>query len=249
MKPEGLAERLTLGCRILAEQEIIDGYGHLSARLPGHEGLFMINRHMSPALVEPDCFIVMDVDGHVVSGDGHPNNEWPIHARIYAARPDVGCVLHSHNKISRIFSLSPHKLRGMLTSSAPDWQGGLPVYRGAGLIMNKELGDALASVLANNSAALLRGHGDVIVDRAIDGTVMKAVTLKINAEVYHGVLQQGGDADLWNDEELGQWRTGREQTAAVVQNNALPNRAYEYYEARVNGRLARLLHPELGSGG
>src|SRR4051812_8873217 len=87
MKPDALAERLTLGCRILAEQEIIDGFGHLSARMPGEDELFMINRHMSPALVEPDCFIVMDVDGNVVSGDGHPNNEWPIHARIYAARP------------------------------------------------------------------------------------------------------------------------------------------------------------------
>jgi len=102
-----LAERLTAGCRILAEQQIIDAYGHISARLPGADDRFVISRGMSPALVKPKDFIVLDLDGKVVEGNGQPNAEWPIHARIYHARPDVGSVLHSHSPLSRIFSLSP----------------------------------------------------------------------------------------------------------------------------------------------
>jgi hypothetical protein len=44
-----LAQELAMGCRILAEQEIIDAYGHLSARYPGRDDVFVINRGMSPA--------------------------------------------------------------------------------------------------------------------------------------------------------------------------------------------------------
>src|SRR5579862_4560272 len=133
-----LAQQLTVGCRILAEQDIVDAYGHLSARVPGNNDRFLINRGMSPALVEPEDFIVMDMTGKVVGGEGHPNVEWPIHACIYRARPDVNSVLHSHQRLSRIFSLSAQKLRGLLISSVPEWQNGVPVYRGAGLITSNE---------------------------------------------------------------------------------------------------------------
>src|SRR5579885_3375249 len=107
MDISALAEQLTLGCRVLAEQDIIDAYGHLSARVPDSPDLFVINRGMSPALVSPDDFVVMDFDGNVVEGKGFPNQEWPIHACILKARPDVGAVLHSHSMLSRLFSLSP----------------------------------------------------------------------------------------------------------------------------------------------
>src|SRR5947209_6684759 len=63
------AEELTLRCRILAEQDIIDAYGHLSARVPGRDDRFMISRQMAPALVTPEDFIVMTVDGEVVQSE------------------------------------------------------------------------------------------------------------------------------------------------------------------------------------
>jgi L-ribulose-5-phosphate 4-epimerase len=239
-----LAERLTVGCRILAEQEIIDAYGHLSARIPGDPDLFMMNRGMSPALVEPEDFIVMNLEGKVVSGKGFPNQEWPIHACIYRSRADVGSVLHSHSRLSRIFSLSQHKLRGLLTSSAPEWQGGLPVYREAGLITSYERGEALVQVLGDESAALLRGHGDVVVAGDPTATVMKAVTLKSNADVLHEAISHGGEIDLWTEEELPAWGVRRHASVPAEAHDSMSNRAWDYYEARINGRLDRLLHPK-----
>ena len=66
---------LTLGCRILTDQSILDAYGHLSARLSDRPDQFMISRGMSPALVEPEDFIVLDLDGKMMAGSGHPNAE------------------------------------------------------------------------------------------------------------------------------------------------------------------------------
>lgn len=236
-----LAERLTIGCRILAEQDIVDAYGHLSARLPGDERLFLMNRGMSPALVKPEDFIVLDWEGKVVRGNGYLNAEWPIHACIYRARPDVGSVLHSHQRLSRIFSLSRHKLRGLLMSAAPEWQEGLPIYRGAGLVNSVERGDALARALGSGSAALLRGHGDAVAAASVVETVLKAVNLKANADILHELISHGGEIELWNPEELATWAGPMHGNLSREAASALASKAWDYYEARINGRLAGLL--------
>ena len=237
-----LAAELTLGCRILAEQEIIDAFGHLSLRLPGQPDLYMINRGMSPSLVRPEDFIVCDLAGLVVDGDGHPNGEWPIHSGIFAARPDVQCVLHSHSRMSRIFSLSTQKLRGLLTSSAPEWQGGLPLYRAPGLITSLEKGRALAQTLGSHSAALLRGHGDVVVGASVRATVLKAISLKQNADVLHEVLSHSPTIELWSDEDLAAWGNPAPASVSDEAIAAKKNKAWDYYAARVDGTLGRLLH-------
>lgn len=237
-----LTTELTLGCRILAEQEIVDAYGQISARLPGRDALFVINRGISPALVMAEDFIVCDLAGKIVWGEGQANSEWPIHASIYRVRPDVNCVLHSHSRLSRIFSLSRQKLRGLLTSSGPEWQEGLPVYRSGGLITSLERGDKLALVLGKSSAALLRGHGDVIATNGIKRTVMKAIVLKQNADVLHEVLSHGGEPELWSAEDLAAWANTRIKGLSKENAEALAARAWDYYAARVDGRLNRLLH-------
>lgn len=241
MQVEELATRLTTGCRILAEQDIVDAFGHLSARVPGNDELFLMNRGISPALVRSEDFIVLDWDGKVVHGDGLPNAEWPIHACIYRARPDVGSVLHSHQRLSRIFSLSQHKLRGLLMSNVPEWHEGLPVYGGAGLINSVERGDTLARTLGAGSAALLRGHGDVIATAEVARTVLKAINLKENADVLHELLTQGEQPDLWSPEEVAAWGAPMHVNVSREAAALLATKAWDYYEARVNGRLAALL--------
>lgn len=238
------ADRLTKGCRILAEQDIIDAYGHLSARLPGEPNLFVINRAMSPALVVPEDFIVMDLDGKVVEGKGFPNQEWPIHACIYRGRANVGSVLHSHSTWSRVWSLSPVKLRGVLMGQAHDWNDGLPVYRDPGLIRTVDRGERVVETLGAGSAMLLRGHGDVVADADVARTVMRSITLKQNAEALHLVLAHGGAPDYWSAEDAKVWVEPMGPNVSREVAGQLAARALDYYEARIDGRLARLLHPE-----
>ena len=238
---DSLVERLAVGCRILTEQEIIDAYGHLSARVPGSTDRFVINRAMSPALATQEDFVVMTLDGQVVEGNGFPNQEWPIHACVYRARPDVASVLHSHSRLSRVFSLSPVKLRGVVMGEVLEWKDGLPIYRSGGLIRNVERGDRIAELLGQGTAMLLRGHGDVVVGRDVVAAVMRAVRLKQNAEVLHDVLAHG-EPDYWSAEDAAGWGEPMQQAASPEAMAALANRIWEYYEARVNGRLRTLLN-------
>lgn len=246
MQVDDTIQQLVNGCRVLAEQDIIDAYGHLSARVPGRDDVFLISRAMSPALVSPQDWVVMDFEGKVVQGNGFPNQEWPIHACVYQARPDVGSVLHSHCTWSRVWSLSPVKLRGVLMGQAHEWNGGLAVYRDAGLIRDKQRGEKMVSLLGKSTAMLLRGHGDVVCDRDVTSTVMRSVTLKQNAEVLHHVLALG-TPDYWSLQEAEGWAEPIQQGRSPEHNAALRARLFDYYLARIDGRLAKLIHPEVGS--
>ncbi len=240
-----VAAQLTLGCRVLAEQNIIDAYGHLSARAPDREGCFVISRAMSPALVTEADFVVMDFDGNVVEGEGFPNQEWPIHACVYRARPDVGSVLHSHSFWSRVFGLSPVKLRGVLMQQAAEWNEPLPIYRDAGLIRNVERGNKVVELLGKGSAMLLKGHGDVVADRDVVATCMRSLALRDNAQVLSTVLSHGhGEPDYWTEQDAAGWKEPMQGTTTGAHLAALQNRLFEYYEARVNGRLRKLLNGE-----
>src|SRR5712691_12963166 len=72
-----------------------NAFGHASVRIPGTNTFLMPTRR-SPGLAEASTLLVLDTEGRVLSGDGEPNSEFWIHARVYAARADVGGVVHAH---------------------------------------------------------------------------------------------------------------------------------------------------------
>ena len=124
-----------------------------------------------------------------------------------------------------------------------EWKDGLPIYRSGGLIRNVERGDRVAALLGQGTAMLLRGHGDVVVGRDVVATVMRAVRLKQNAEVLQDVLAHGAP-DYWSPEDAAGWAEPMQQAASPEAMAALANRIWDYYEARVDGRLRKLLHQD-----
>ena len=108
----GLREELVQACQVLyAVKAAGDGLGgHLSARLDGQR-ILIKPRPVSWRKLKPEDLIVIDFEGKRVDGpaDGSLDGrsairEWPIHARIYAARPDVRCVLHAHPRASTLMA-------------------------------------------------------------------------------------------------------------------------------------------------
>ena len=90
-----LRRDVALANRIIERFGLSNAFGHVSARIPGTQ-TFLVPTRRSPGLAEPDTLLVVDTDGNVTSGEGEANSEVWIHARIYAARADVGAVVHTH---------------------------------------------------------------------------------------------------------------------------------------------------------
>src|SRR6266542_3187615 len=96
--------------RFLYRRGFIEGFGHLSVRLPGSDR-FMLTRHSLGANATADDFVVFDLDGRKVDGKGDAPGEYPIHLEILRARPDVASVIHYHGMYSTAFTTSDQTLR------------------------------------------------------------------------------------------------------------------------------------------
>ena len=181
-----LREGLVQACRVLyAVKAAGDGLGgHLSARLD--EELILIKpRPVSWWRLKPEDLIVIDFNGKRVDGPASEHSavrEWPIHAQIYRARPDVGCVLHAHPVASTLMATLNIEVEP-LDQDCAAFVGKLPVLdNGAVSISTPELGDAVARALGKIGALLLKNHGSIVTGRDIAGVCVTAHRLEKVAE-------------------------------------------------------------------
>src|SRR6267142_811154 len=92
-----LLEDLVAANRILADQGVVDGYGHVSVRHPTNPDHFYISRWLAPDLVTESDIVELDLDCVPVTGDKRRlYSERFIHSEIYKGRPDVKSVVHTH---------------------------------------------------------------------------------------------------------------------------------------------------------
>ena len=194
-----LLDDLVAGNRILADQGVVDGFGHLSARHDKRPARFLLARSMAPGLVTLGDIMEFDLDGNPVDAKGRsPYLERFIHSEIYRARPDVGSVAHSHAASVIPFSVTKVPLRPIF-HMASFLGTGAPVFEirdVAGpesdmLIRNPELGRALAAKLGKASVGLLRGHGFVAVGATVKTAVMHAIYTPTNAQAEAEALRLG----------------------------------------------------------
>lgn len=180
--PHTLKSTLVTAIRLLAAEGLMDMNGHLSARLSGTNHLLINSRRAGRSTVGPEDIVTVDLDGRPAGGDGEPPIETPIHTRIYAARPDVRCVAHLHPAVATAFTVADRPLVPVFQLGAIFPTQGLPVYDDPDLIRTNEDADAVARVLGSGRAALLRGHGAVVVADDIETCFTTAIWLEENAK-------------------------------------------------------------------
>ena len=229
--PSELRRDLVLANRIAHATGLVTVFGHVSARLPGSDS-FLIPTRSSPALASPERLLLMDLEGAVLEGEGTPNSEFWIHARIYAARPDVGAVAHVHPPGCVVLSQLGETVRPLHNSAAA--LGAVPVYEPVGLIRSRELGDRVAGVLGSSRAMLLRGHGANAVAADVRQAAVLACFLEEGAQLQMRALAAAG-----GDPSRLRFYDPLEQRLVAGQIDAAGPlaRVWEYYSAVASGEL------------
>ena len=102
-----LLQELVVANRILANEGVVDAWGHISVRNPDNPNHYFLSRSRSPELVEPEDIMQFTLDGKVVGDDKRPPYlERFIHAAILDARPDVLAVVHAHAEDTLPFGIA-----------------------------------------------------------------------------------------------------------------------------------------------
>ena len=220
-----LRQDVAVANRILERVGLSNAFGHASARIPGTD-TFLIPTRRSPGLAEAARLLVIDTDGRVHSGDGEPNSEFWIHARVYAARPEVGGVVHAHPPACVCLTQigEPHRV---VHNQGGIFAGGVPEYTRVGLIRTRELGELLAATLGGGSAVMMRGHGITTAFPDVRAATVAACYLEESAALQLRMLAAaGGDASRLRAYTREEAEGLRDQVTGNV-----AKRAWEYFAA------------------
>jgi len=176
-------------CRILGEQKLVEGFGHVSARLPDSES-FLLTPRISLALVGETDLLTLNLDGKVVEGHHPAPFEAWLHTAIMKSKPSVNAITRIHARVANMFSVTERKLEPVHNHGS-FFAGGVPVFKRPDLISTAELGVQMTQELGDDPAILLRGNGQVTVGRTIPEAVMMAIYLEEAAVMLYGALQIG----------------------------------------------------------
>ncbi len=222
---------LAAAYRILAEHNVIDAYGHVSIRSAANPNRYFLAKHLAPELVMPEDMIEYDLDSTPLSANGRESvRERFIHGEIYKSRPDVMSVVHNHSPSVVPFSITNQPLRAIFHMAAFIGNG-VPNYEirdfeeGTDLLVKTPyLGQALAKTLKACPAALMRGHGAVVVGESLPRAVGRSVYLELSAKMQMQamtIMSPGARLATLDDKEV----------AASVPNQNY-NRAWPMWRAR-----------------
>ncbi len=227
-----LRKDVALANRIVHRMGLVTAFGHVSARIPGTD-TFLFPTRASPALASADRLLILNFDGQKLAGNGEPNTELWIHARIYAGRPDVGAVAHVHPPACVALAQIGEPLR-IIHNSAAIFSDGVPLYGRPGLIRTRELGDEVATTLGASRAMLLRGHGANVVDANIRSATVGACLLEEAADLQlRAHAAAGGQTQtlrVFTPDEAARVRSEFDSTGPMT-------RAWQYYAALTTGEL------------
>ena len=200
MEELGQARRdLVIANRVLAHQNVVDAYGHVSIRHPSRPERFLLSRSRSPELVIEADLMEFTLDGQVVGDDVRPPYlERFIHGAIYEARPDVHAVVHSHAEETLPFSISGAALRPVIHvargigASVPVWDIAERFGNETDLLVTRvDHGRDLARQLGQGRVVLMRGHGFAAAGSTVMDVVRTSVYLPVNARVLTAAMRFG----------------------------------------------------------
>ncbi|HXH06522.1 MAG TPA: class II aldolase/adducin family protein [Vicinamibacterales bacterium] len=217
-----LTHQLADALRMLERAGIIDHSGHASARRDA--GSFYINSGASvrSALTAADI-VAIDLDGKLVEGTARPPLEFPLHAEIYRARPDVQAIMHTHPRWSTLLTTAGVPVRPVCAQGA--LLGEIPVVESPLSVNTRAMGERVAAALGSGRAVLLKAHGGVVAGADLVECFALAAYLEENARRQYLAMQIGDPYVLSAAEQ--------EACRANLWSPALFRKTWDYYRAKL----------------
>ncbi len=189
---------LVVANRILANENVVDAYGHVSVRNPEDPERFFLSCSRSPELVRREDIMEFRLDGTAPGGDTRtPYLERFIHGGVLERNPDVMAIVHSHAEEVLPYSITGEPLRpvihsaGLMGPSAPVWDIAEKFGDTTLLVVNMDQGRDLALKLGDHRAVLMRGHGFTAAARSLSEVVRLSIMLPRNARILAAALRFG----------------------------------------------------------
>ena len=199
MNEETLRREVAQSVRMLEYLGLIDFSGHVSCRIPGTENIFINPWGASRHGLLPQDIATANLAGEPLEAGVKLPSEIHIHTSIYRRRPEVNAIAHLHPPATTALSAAGKRYVPVMHHGAI-FAAGVPVYDDCSHVNTVEKGDALAAVLGSCRAAIMRGHGAVVVAESVKGAFFGSVYLEDNGEKLMDAYKMGEPVVLREDE-------------------------------------------------
>jgi ribulose-5-phosphate 4-epimerase/fuculose-1-phosphate aldolase len=156
--------------RLIAYYEMTDlTFTHISARVPGEDENFLLNPfHMMFEEITASSLVKLGKDGTILDDTPYTYNPagYTIHSAVFAARPDVSCVLHTHSTAGMAVASMECGLLP-LTQTSLRFHNALAYHEYEGVALDLDERPRLARDLGTHYAMILRNHGLLTVGRTV----------------------------------------------------------------------------------
>ena len=228
-------KELVTANRILANEGIVDSFGHVSARHPDNPKHYLLSRARAPERIERADIVEYTLEGEAIDKNAPaPYMERFIHGAIYEARPDAHAIVHNHSPSVVPFGVTAKKLKPFLHMCAhighevPTWDSRDKFGDTTLLVSDMAMGRDLARVLAARPTTLMRGHGATVVGRSVRHAVFVSVYLEVGAKLQMQAMALG-DIKFLSPGEI-------DQIVARLNDYTL-NRAWENWARRAGREM------------
>ena len=202
LRDQVTAEEWQLRVDLAACYRLIAMYGwddlvftHVSARVPGPEEHFLINAYgMLFEEMTASSLVKVDLDGQKVLESPYPVNPagFVIHSAVHEARPDVGCVLHTHTKAGVAVSTQKDGLLPISQTSLFPYAT-LAYHDYEGVALNDDEKPRLVADLGDNNALMLRNHGLLTTGATIADAFLMMYVFETACQIQVMAQSSGGE--------------------------------------------------------
>src|SRR5262245_11839134 len=223
------AEVLT-ACRVLTHFRIVEGFGHVSARIAGADRI-LITPRKALGLVTEGELVELDMEGRQVGGElGRPPLEAIMHVAVYRRRADVTGIARGHPRHVAAYACAGEPLKvahGFGANLGPVVRVTKEPYLVADMGLAEQVADALG---ADAEAVMLRSNGMLAVGQSVPHACVQALFLEEAAELQLAAQAAGFEPKHYTPEGAAR-RHGDDRVHE-------PIRAWEYYVAVAEGRIS-----------
>jgi len=209
-----LRARIARACRVLGKMELTRALrGHISARIPGTERIFIRARGPAESGVRytsQDEVVEIGLDGRPVAGMPkglRTPSEVYIHTEIFRARPEVNAVVHLHPPTVVLFTIVGERLLPIYGAYDPFGLGIAleepPLFHKSVLINTPELGRELTAAIGAKRACLMRGHGITTAADSVEEASVIALALNELATMNYQARLLGAPRPISGEDREG----------------------------------------------
>jgi HCOMODA/2-hydroxy-3-carboxy-muconic semialdehyde decarboxylase len=219
--------------RMIANEGVLDAFGHVTMRHPTNPNRYLMSRSRGPELVQPEDIQEFTLDSEIIKPiEARLYGERVIHGEIYKARPDVNAVCHHHAPTILPFCISGMELKPVyhlgatLGPAVPFWDSRDDFGDTTLIVAKPEEGASLAKALGPNWIVLMRRHGATTAGTTLEELTFRTIYTARNAAMQIEAHNLGHVSPLTAAE-----------TELAGEYNLRPGpvaRAWEYWSVRLD---------------